>query len=51
MSNQEVIRDFCETAGKLTEVRHSVYDAGPEGRDWIVAVEMRFESRVAAIWR
>jgi hypothetical protein len=50
MSNQSVIRDLCETAGKLREVRYSLYDAGPEGRDWIVAVEMRFESRVASIY-
>jgi Family of unknown function (DUF6334) len=47
-ANYAKIGELYDKAGTLAGVRYSVYDSGPEGRDWIDAVEMRFEYGVVA---
>jgi hypothetical protein len=43
MSNYDQMGMLHDTAGNLVAVRYSIYDAGPDGQDWIDAVEIRFE--------
>jgi hypothetical protein len=49
MSNYELIGLLHDTAGKLITVRYSVYDSGPDGRDWIDAIELKFENAVVSV--
>ncbi len=50
MSNYDQIGILYDKAEKLVSVRYSVFDAGSDGKDWIEAVEMRFEDTVATIY-
>lgn len=50
MSNYDQIGILYEKTEKLIGVRYSVFDAGADGRDWIEAIEMQFESAVATIY-
>ena|SRR5687768_4950584 len=50
MSNYEQIGALYDKAEKLIGVRYSIFDAGSDGKDWIEAVEIRFESAVATVY-
>lgn len=50
MTNYELSGMLYDKGEKLTGVRYAVYDAGTDGKDWIVAVEMQFEGTVATIY-
>jgi hypothetical protein len=50
MSNYDQIGALYDKAEKLIGVRYSVFDAGLDGKDWVEAVEMRFESTVATVY-
>jgi hypothetical protein len=48
MSNYDHIGMLHDTAGNLVAVRYSIYDAGPDGQDWIdglLAVALRDKVR------
>lgn len=48
MSNYDEIGTLYDKAEKLLGVRYSVFDAGLDGKDWIDAIEMRFENDTIA---
>lgn len=50
MSNYDQIGILFDKTEKLIGVRYSVFDAGSDGKDWVEAVEMRFESTVATVY-
>lgn len=50
MSNYDRIGTLYDKTDKLIGVRYSVFDVGVDGRDWIEAIEMQFESTVATIY-
>ena len=50
MSNYDLLGVLYDTAGKLVAVRYSIYDTKPNGKDWIDAIEMRFEGAVASAY-
>ncbi|MBX3243331.1 MAG: hypothetical protein KF685_02545 [Acidobacteria bacterium] len=49
MSNYDQITSLYDRAEKLIGVGYSVFDAGLDGKDWIEAIEMRFETTVATV--
>jgi hypothetical protein len=50
MSNYDHMWMLHDTAGNLVAVRYSIYDAGPDGQDWVDAVEIRFEGATASVY-
>lgn len=50
MSNYDYMGTLHDTAGNLVAVRYSIYDAGPDGQDWVDAVEIRFEGATASVY-
>jgi len=50
MSNYDLIGTLYDTAGNLLKVQYSLYDAEPDGQDWIDAIELRFEHAIASVY-